>query len=236
MSVAPSELDALVRREHTQPHAVLGAHSANGGVVVRALRPAAVKVSVKPSKGKSVTLKQIHPGGVFEGMVQGAELPLHYKLKVDYGDGGKFQIEDPYAFPPTLGELDLHLISEGRHEELYDKLGAHVRKHQGVQGTAFAVWAPAARAVSVVGDFNSWDGRLLAMRSLGSSGIWELFLPEVGAGARYKYEILTADGELVLKADPLAQETEIPPRTASIVTADHHRWSDADAAFLARRR
>ena len=234
MTVATSELDALVRREHTEPHAVLGAHPANGGVVVRALRPAALKVSVKPSKGKSVALKQIHPGGVFEGMIEGAEMPLHYQLKVDYGDGGKFKIQDPYAFTPTLGELDLHLIAEGRHEELYDKLGAHVRKHQGVEGTAFAVWAPAARAVSVVGDFNSWDGRLHAMRSLGSSGIWELFLPGVGAGARYKYEILTADGELVLKADPLAQETEVPPRTASIVVDPQHRWSQADAALLGR--
>jgi 1,4-alpha-glucan branching enzyme len=204
--------------------------------VVRALRPAAVKVSVKPSRGKSVALEQIHPGGVFEGMIEGAEMPLHYKLKVDYGDGARYQLEDPYAFTPTLGELDLHLISEGRHEELYDKLGAHVRKHQGVKGTAFAVWAPAARAVSVVGDFNSWDGRLHAMRSLGSSGIWELFLPEVGAGARYKYEILTEDGELVLKADPLAQETELPPKTASVVTVAQHRWSKDDERFLNERR
>ena len=103
-----------------------------------------------------------------------------------------------------------------------------MRKHQGVTGTAFAVWAPAARAVSVVGDFNSWDGRLHAMRTLGSGGIWELFLPEVGAGARYKFEILTADGELRLKADPMAQETEVPPKTASVVTVPEHTWSKAD--------
>ena len=107
---------------------------------------------------------------------------MRYRVKVDYGDGGKFTIDDPYAFEPTLGELDLHLMGEGRHEELYNKLGAHPRTHQNVSGTAFAVWAPAARAVSVVGDFNSWDGRLHAMRSLGSGGIWELFLPGVGAG------------------------------------------------------
>ena len=129
-----------------------------------------------------------------------------------------FTIDDPYSFLPTLGELDLHLIAEGRHEELYDRLGAHVREHEGVTGTAFAVWAPAARAVSVVGDFNSWDGRLHAMRSLGSTGIWELFLPGVEPGARYKYEILAADGELTLKADPYAQEAELPPKTASVVT------------------
>jgi 1,4-alpha-glucan branching enzyme len=235
VTVAGSELDALARREHPQPHSVLGAHPVNGGVVVRTLRPAAEKVAVKPSKGKSVPLAQIHPAGVFEGMIEGAELPLRYKLKVDYGESGKFTLDDPYAFLPTLGELDLHLISEGRHEDLYAKLGAHVRTHQGVKGTAFAVWAPAARAISLVGDFNSWDGRLHPMRSLGSSGTWELFLPEVGPGARYKYEILDADGELTLKADPFAQETELPPRTASVVSHSRHKWSKHDARFLERR-
>jgi 1,4-alpha-glucan branching enzyme len=237
--VATAELDALARREHGQPHAILGAHPAGGGVVIRTLRPGALKVAVKPAKGKSVELTQIHPSGIFEGTIEGAKLPLRYQLKVDYGAGGKFTIEDPYSFAPTLGELDLHLIGEGRHEELYDKLGAHVRTigtHPPVSGTAFSVWAPTARAVSVVGDFNSWDGRLHAMRSLGSGGIWELFLPDVGPGARYKFEILTADGEVVLRADPFAQETELPPKTASVVTQPGHHWSDQDAVFLERRR
>ncbi len=130
----------------------------------------------------------------------------------------------------------MHLMGEGRHEELYERLGAHVREHQGVKGTAFAVWAPAARAVSVVGDFNSWDGRLHAMRSMGSSGIWELFLPDIGPGERYKYEILAADGELLLKADPYAQETEVPPKTASVVHQPGHKWSKDDAAYLRQRR
>ena len=236
MTVAVGELEALAHREHAQPHSVLGAHAVNGNVVVRALRPAAESIVVKPSKGKSVTMEQIHPAGIFEGTLEGAKLPLRYKLKVDYGEAGKFTLDDPYAFEPTLGELDLHLIAEGRHEELYEKLGAHTRKHQNVDGTAFAVWAPAARAVSVVGDFNSWDGRLHAMRSLGSTGIWELFLPDVGEGARYKYEILNADGELTLKADPFAQETEVPPRTASVVSRSHHKWSKADAGYLEHRR
>ena len=236
MTIATAELDALARREHGQPHSVLGAHPGPGGVTVRVLRPGALKVSVKPSKGKTVELKQIHPAGIFEGTIEGAELPLRYKIKVDYGEAGKFTFEDPYAFTPTLGELDLHLIGEGRHEELWDKLGAHVRKHDGVTGTAFAVWAPAARAVSVVGDFNSWDGRLHAMRTLGSGGVWELFLPEVGPGARYKFEILTPDGELRLKADPMAQETEVPPKTASVVTVPEHKWSKADEAWLQTRR
>ncbi|HEX3834400.1 MAG TPA: alpha-amylase family glycosyl hydrolase, partial [Solirubrobacteraceae bacterium] len=237
MSPTKPELDALARREHPEPHAILGAHpaGADGGVVVRALRPSAESVSVKPSKGKTVVLKQIHPAGIFEGEIENAKLPLRYKLKVDYGPGGKFTLDDPYAFLPTLGELDLHLMAEGHHEQIYDKLGAHVRKHQDVTGTAFAVWAPAARAVSVVGDFNSWDGRLHAMRSMGQVGIWELFLPGVGEDARYKYEILGADGEILLKADPYAQQTELPPKTASVITRPHHDWSPDDAAFLAKR-
>jgi 1,4-alpha-glucan branching enzyme len=234
--VATSELDALARREHPQPHAVLGAHPGkNGSVTVRVLRPSAEKVSVKPAKGKSVTLKQIHPAGIFEGAIPDQKLPLRYRVKVDYGDGGTFTIDDPYSFTPTIGELDLHLMAEGRHEQLYDKLGSHVIEHQNVQGTAFAVWAPSARAVSVVGDFNSWDGRLHAMRSMGSTGIWELFIPGVGSGERYKYEILSADGELLLKADPYAQEAEVPPKTASVIYEPEYAWSAEDAAYLAQR-
>jgi 1,4-alpha-glucan branching enzyme len=233
MNVATRELEALVRREHANPHSVLGVHEDNGGAVVRALRPAASGITAQLDGGKEVELEEIHPGGVFEGFVEGAQPPLHYQLAVDYGDSGKFTIEDPYAFVPTIGDLDLHLIGEGRHEELYEKLGAHVIEHQGVRGTAFAVWAPSARAISVVGDFNSWDGRLHAMRSLGGGGIWELFLPGVDAGARYKYEILGADGELKLKADPMAQQAEVPPLTASVVADPQHEWGDAD--WLAAR-
>ena len=235
-TVAKSELDAIARREHPEPHAVLGAHEVEGAIVVRAYRPSAQSVSVKPSKGKTVELECIHPAGIFEGEIPGAKLPLRYKLKVDYGPGGKFTLDDPYAFLPTLGELDLHLIGEGRHEELYKRMGSHVMEHAGVTGTAFAVWAPAARAVSVVGDFNSWDGRLHAMRTMGSSGIWELFIPDVAPPQRYKYEILTTDGEILLKADPYAEETEVPPKTASVVTQSQYTWSDADAEFLTARR
>ncbi|MDQ6778124.1 MAG: 1,4-alpha-glucan branching protein GlgB [Actinomycetota bacterium] len=236
-----NELDAVVRREHSNPHSVLGPHpaerGADGGVVVRAYRPGAARVAVRLEDGKrTVPLEQIHPGGVFEGLVEGAELPLRYELEVNYGPGGTFTIDDPYAYSPTLGELDLHLIGEGRHEELYDRLGSHVRTHEGTRGTAFALWAPSARAVSVVGDFNSWDGRLHAMRSLASGGIWEIFLPGVEAGACYKYEILSVDGELRLKADPFAQETEVPPKTASVVFESHYQWSSDDAEWLARRR
>jgi 1,4-alpha-glucan branching enzyme len=236
-TVTTSELDAVVRREHSNPHVVLGPHQADGGVIVRANRPGAASVAVRLEEGeRRHSLEKIHPAGVFEGLIEGAKLPLRYLLEVDYGPDGTFTIDDPYEYEPTLGELDLHLMGEGRHEQLYDRLGSHVRTHQGTRGTAFALWAPAARAVSVVGDFNSWDGRLHAMRSLGSNGIWELFLPGVEPGACYKYELLTADSELALRADPFAQETELPPKTASIVFEPHYQWSSEDAEWLARRR
>jgi 1,4-alpha-glucan branching enzyme len=145
-------------------------------------------------------------------------------------------IKDPHTFSPTLGELDLYLAGEGRHEELYERLGAHVVEHEGVRGTAFAVWAPAARSVAIVGDFNHWAGREHAMRTLGSSGIWELFVPGVEAGTHYKYEILGADGELKLKADPLAQQAELPPKTASVVYERGHEWGAGEQAWIDRRR
>jgi 1,4-alpha-glucan branching enzyme len=230
-----SELDALARREHPQPHAVLGAHAGEDGtVIIRAMRPSAQSISVKPASGKAQKLTQIHPAGIFQGEVKGT-LPLDYRLVVDYGDGGTFTIVDPYSFLPTIGELDLHLMGEGRHEATYDRLGAHIREIDGIRGTAFAVWAPSARAVSVVGDFNSWDGRIHPMRTMGSGGIWELFIPDVAEGQRYKYEILSSEGELLLKADPYAQETEIPPKTASVIAHPVHEWSDGDAAFLQAR-
>src|SRR5439155_1540026 len=131
-------------------------------------------------------------------------------------------------------EMDLHLAGEGRHEDLYCRLGAHVREIEGVTGTAFAVWAPAARSVSVIGDFNAWDGRLHPMRSLGSSGIWELFLPGVGEGGVYKFEIHTQDGNLRLKADPVAFETEAPPATSSVVNRSAYEWHDEP--WVNRRR
>ena len=166
--------------------------------------------------------------------MEGADLPLRYELEVAYPDGNTFTQRDAYAFPPTLGELDTYLVGEGRHEQLYERLGAHVREVEGVIGTSFAVWAPSARSVSVVGDFNSWDGRLNPMRSLGPSGVWELFVPDVEEGARYKFEIRTQLGELRLKADPLAFHQESPPQTNSIVHRPTYAFED-DAWMEARR-
>jgi 1,4-alpha-glucan branching enzyme len=230
---AAPELERLVRREHNDPHAILGAHPHADGVVIRALRPAAAAVRAVVD-GQAVALEQIHPGGIFEGLVDGAELPLHYTFEVDYPDLGTVELEDPYRFLPTIGDLDLHLIGEGRHEELWARLGAHVRELEGVRGTSFAVWAPAGRSVHVVGDFNGWDAHLHPMRSLGSSGIWELFVPGVGDGSAYKYEIVAPDGEIRLKADPVAFATEVPPKTASVVHESTYEWADAE--WLASRR
>ena len=166
-------------------------------------------------------------------MVKGAELPLVYELEVEYPAGDSYVLHDPYSFLPTLGELDVHLAGEGRHEELYARLGAHPRVVDGIAGVSFAVWAPNARSVSVVGDFNGWDGRLHPMRSLGASGIWELFVPDLRSGVKYKFELRTSGGKLRVKADPLAFRTELPPRNASVVFESAYEWQDAD--WLDRR-
>jgi 1,4-alpha-glucan branching enzyme len=215
-----AERSLLVRGEHPDPHRFLGRH----GDRVRVWRPGAAAVSAL-ADGRRVALRRTDPAGVFEGAVPGEARAL---LEVRYPDGNAFTLHDPYAFPPSLGELDLHLAAEGRHEELHHRLGAHARELEGVTGTAFAVWAPSARAVSVVGEFNTWDGRIHPMRSLGASGIWELFLPDVGPGARYKFEIRTREGHLRLKADPVALRADHPPGTDSIVAGPAHQWGDGE--------
>jgi 1,4-alpha-glucan branching enzyme len=229
-----SAVDELVEGRLADPHSLLGAHAQNGSVVVRAFRPEAESVRVRVEGAEPVELERAHPAGLFEGKLDGAEVPLRYRLEVSYSEGATLVVDDPYAFPPTLGELDLHLASEGRHERIYERLGAHVREIEGVVGTSFAVWAPSARSVSVVGDFNLWDGRLHPMRSLGSSGIWELFVPGLADGDHYKYEIRTEAGETRLKTDPLAFATEVPPKNASIVYRPTYEWGDGD--WLAKRR
>ncbi len=235
MSVEAGTVKAIIHCESADPHHVLGAHPTDGGVVIRALRPDATSVSAILAGGNVVELSQIHEDGLFEGTVQGASLPLRYELRADYGPAGVVTFYDPYSFTPTLGDLDLHLIGEGRHEEAYERLGARVIEPQGVSGTAFAVWAPSARAVSVVGDFNFWDGRIHQMRALGASGIWELFIPGIGPGQRYKFEILGGDGHRRLKADPYAQEAEHPPQTASVVPQRRRPWSASEERWHERR-
>ena len=229
-----TDAQRLLDRDHSDPHSYLGAHPNGEGVVVRAFRPSAERVDVVLGSGETSPLEQVHPGGVFEGVLAEQQAGVAYELEVVYPDGNSFTLGDPYAFPPTVGDVDLHLIGEGRHEHIYEQLGAHVREHEGVQGTSFAVWAPAARSVSLVADFNGWDGRLHPMRSLGASGVWELFVPGVAEGQRYKYEIRTQDGALRMKADPYAFEAEIPPETSSVVTRSAFEWGDD--AWMAQRQ
>src|SRR5262249_54890035 len=162
---------------------MLGIHPLRGGVVIRAFRPDATKIDVLPDFGGRIPMEP-RAEGLFEVVVPNHPSTFGYLLEVHYPDGNMFTIRDPYCFLPTLGELDLYLLGEGRHERLWERLGAHPIHHYGVNGVSFAVWAPTAEGVSVVGDFNSWDGRLHAMRLLGASGVWELFIPDLGEGTR----------------------------------------------------
>lgn len=224
--------DTLATGSYHAPHDVLGVHPVDDtSIVIRARRPLAERVDAVFSDGTRAPLTHVR-GGIWEGVAPGQPRP--YRLFAAYDDAPDWTAEDPYRFTPTLGELDLHLIREGRHERLWDVLGAHVREHEGVAGTSFAVWAPDARAVRVVGDFNGWDGQSASMRSLGSSGVWEVFLPGVGAGAVYKFEILTPDHTWILKADPMARAAEVPPATASVVTTSDYSWRDHE--WMLRRR
>lgn len=224
MTVLPPELlDAVAHGAHHDPHSVLGAHETSEGWVIRTRRPLAREVVAELGDGSTVTLGHVR-AGVWEAALDAAPGP--YVVRASYDSGDEHVADDPYRHAPSVGELDLHLISEGRHEELWRVLGAHVRELDGSAGTAFTVWAPDARAVRVIGDFNGWDGAGSALRSMGGSGIWELFLPGVGAGARYKFEILTRAGAWIQKADPMARLAEVPPATASVVTASEYTWAD----------
>ena len=219
-------INAIVAGRLSDPFGVLGPHDVGKSRVVRVFLPGANAVAAISTSGELlVQLQKLRADGVFAG-----KLPRKqpYRLRIHWPDAIE-EVEDAYAFGPLFGELDLHLIGEGTHHELASVLGAHVTAVDGVQGTRFAVWAPNARRVSVVGDFNSWDGRRNPMRVRHGSGVWEIFLPRVGTGQRYKYEIIGANGEAVpLKADPCARQAEVPPATASIVAApDPFVWTDA---------
>ncbi|MGI5273816.1 1,4-alpha-glucan branching protein GlgB [Nonomuraea sp. CA-218870] len=222
-----TELDRLAGGAHHDPHSVLGAHLGPNGTTFRALRPLAEQVRVVLEDGTAHDLRHV-AHGVFETTVSGLDKVPAYTLSVRYPGGEAYETRDPYRHWPTLGEVDLHLIGEGRHERLWEVLGARVMEHQDVPGTAFAVWAPNARGVRVIGDFNHWDGTAHPMRSLGRSGVWELFVPGVDAGERYKYQVLGADGVWRDKADPMARRTELPPQTASVVERSRYTWQDEE--------
>jgi 1,4-alpha-glucan branching enzyme len=219
------DVEALIQGTHRDPHRVLGVHKVPSGAVVRAWRPEAEQVEVLLEAG-TIPAERTADEGLFEARMDDMPEPAGYRLRVTYQGGSTFELRDPYAFWPTFGDIDLHLAGEGRHEELWRRMGAHCVEVDGVAGVAFAVWAPNARSVRVVGDFNSWDGRLHPMRMLGGSGIWELFVPDIGPGEYYKYEIVTAQGALVTRADPYAFATDVPPGTASRVFASTYEWND----------
>jgi 1,4-alpha-glucan branching enzyme len=217
---------------HHDPHSLLGIHPHGKGWVIRTLKPLAKSVSVIIEGQESIELTHLSHG-IWQGYVNHKTLP-DYRLTAKYqGDGDEieWQLDDPYRHLPTIGELDLHLIREGRHEELWLALGSHLHSVDNGKsrstGTKFAVWAPNAEAVRVVGDFNHWNGSAHSMRVMGGSGVWELFIPGIGVGTKYKYEILTKQGQWITKIDPLARATEVPPATASIVTESNYVWQDS---------
>jgi 1,4-alpha-glucan branching enzyme len=223
-----AEIDAIAAARHGDPFAVLGPHTCGDGVSIRVMMPAAERVDVLDESGRThAALEKLHDDGFFAGLVEGASVDTPYRLRFTNGEA-QWEEEDAYRFPLFLGELDVHLLAEGTHRRLYEKLGAHPVTLAGAEGVVFAVWAPNARRVSVVGDFNGWDGRRHPMRKRHEAGVWELFIPGVQRGACYKYEIIGVDGtKLPLKADPLAFAAEVPPSTASRVHGlVAHEWGD----------
>jgi len=229
-----NSIAALMQGDLGDPFAVLGLHAKDGQWVVRALLPGAVTVDVVEGATVLASLARQGDSAVFAAMLPGLTQPLAYRLRVDWGSHQQ-DIDDPYRFAPVLGDTDIWLLAEGTHYRPYEKLGAHLIEHGGVAGVNFAVWAPNAQRVSVVGSFNQWDGRRHPMRKRSASGIWEIFLPGVAAGDLYKFEIRTPAGDLQLKADPYAFRAELRPETASVVAAlppvapSSHARRDANA-------
>ena len=241
--LSDADIAALINATHREPRSVLGYHEIPGdgatpSCVVRVLEPDAAYVGVywedeQPEQARPLT--ELHPSGVFEGTIDFRRPIVPYRLHIRYRNGAVATKYDPYYFGPQITEFDLHLFGEGNHHNIYSKLGAHPMTRDGLAGTRFAVWAPNAKRVSVVGDFNFWDGRRHPMHALARSGIWELFIPEVGVGALYKFEILTRHGSVILKSDPYGFQMQLRPDNASVVAdISGYRWDDG--AWLEQRR
>ena len=223
-------LNTLVEGRHGDPFALLGVHRVGDVRVVRAFQPQAKSVILIDSDGNTLSeMERVHADGLFEARMPPRK--RRYRFRITTFDDISSDVEDPYRFPSSLGDMDLYLLGEGSDLRIYDKLGAHVRTLEGVRGTRFAVWAPNASRISVIGDFNDWDGRRHIMRLHPGNGIWEMFLPAVAAGARYKYEMLDQDGKLLpLKTDPYGGYHEPPPGNASIVYESGYDWRDGEWA------
>ena len=234
LGIPDSDLDLLLTQSHWAPHDFYGWHETEDGSVVRTRQVGAEKVELLYD-GDSVEMVPV--GHDIWAVGLDSRRSLDYRLKVTWPGGEPVIMADPYHFLPTLGELDIYLIGEGRHERLWKVLGANVRRYDTalghVVGTAFAVWAPNARSVAVIGDFNGWNADQHPMRSLGSSGVWELFIPGVTAGATYKFAVLAQDGTRRDKADPMAKAAEVPPATASKVAESDYEWHDS--AWVSQR-
>ena len=233
---AHPDFEALSAARHPDPFSVLGPHLEGDGLVIRAYQPSAESVYVvpagRPAARKALTAPATmtrDTSGVFEATFPDAKAIFDYRLRITYPGGFVAEIDDPYRYGRVITEYDVYLFSQGKHTRIYDKLGAHLMRIGDADGVHFAIWAPNADRVSVVGDFNSWDGRVHPMRRLGPTGIWEIFIPGMEEGARYKFEIRSSlHGELLLKTDPFGFGFEAPPLTASIVTRLDYKWEDAD--------
>jgi len=235
-TASPYDLQLLLNAEHPDPFGFLGQQEANGQLVVRAFRPDAKSLTVvdRHDQKRRFPAERIAEEGFFEAKLEGAETRFDYLLDIDRWTGDRFQIADPYSFGTLLGELDMHLFCEGTHYEIYQKMGAHLSQINGHNGVIFSVWAPNAQRVSVVGDFNGWDGRVNPMRKRAESGVWEIFIPEVGEGAHYKFELRNSGGQVVLKSDPFAFYGQHGLQTASLVF-DLNRFTWHDAAWIEYR-
>jgi 1,4-alpha-glucan branching enzyme len=225
-SVAGTALDALAQARHSDPFALLGPHRAERGIVIRTYQPSAEGVAVLRD-GFQATMVRVHPSGIFEATFDDASEVFDYRLRIRYPDGHAIDTDDPYRYGRVISDYDLYLFGEGKHTRIYDRLGAHLMRIGAADGAHFAVWAPNAERASVVGDFNEWDGRRHPMRRLGASGVWEIFIPGVVEGQRYKFELRTRQhGELLVKTDPFGFLFEVPPLSASVVTRLDYTWND----------
>jgi len=234
MGSLPDAIAALAAGRHRDPFAVLGPHPHRGAVVIRTLQPAARTVEVVLiAGGERVPMKRREPG-LFEARVRGEVIP-DYRLSITYPDDHHLDIDDPYRYGRVLTDFDLYLLGEGTHHRAFEKLGAHRIRVGPATGVHFAVWAPNADRVSLVGDFNGWDGRVNPMRLLAPAGVWELFIPDLPDGEKYKFEIRTKTGDLLKKTDPFGVAFEAPPQTASIVR-DISGYTWGDESWIAKRR
>jgi 1,4-alpha-glucan branching enzyme len=252
VSTAPSEeVDQLIHANHWNPFVILGPHevdlggSRNGSgkaVAIRAFLPEAKQAWVvdltKGEPGVRVPMGRVHPDGLYEGVFRDRSKLFPYRLAVENFDGHTWQFVDAYRFGPVLTDFDLHLLGEGTHYRNFERLGAHLRTHEGFRGVHFAVWAPNAMRVSVVGNFNHWDGRRHPMRNTGATGIWELFIPDLSEGEVYKFEVKSRyNSYLVQKADPYGFASELRPKTASVVwDVNKYPWSDDEWMTNRNRR